>query len=67
MESLILHYQHLFHQLQLLLIDVFLISVLSSTFSKSSAFTLEVNLVLITKREMQPKNKFKKVNLSFIS
>jgi len=25
MESLILHYQHLFHQLRLLLIDVFLI------------------------------------------
>ena len=31
----------------------FLISVLSSTFSNSSAFTSEVNLVLVMKREIQ--------------
>ncbi|KGF99758.1 hypothetical protein EU97_1245 [Prochlorococcus marinus str. MIT 9311] len=45
----------------------FLISVLRSTFSDSSATRLEVNLVLIIKIEINPKNKFKKVNLSFIS
>ena len=45
----------------------FLISVLSSTFSNSSAFTLEVNLVLVMKREIQLKNKFKSANFSFIS
>ena len=67
MESLILHYQHLFHQLLLLLIDVFLISLWSSTFSNSSPFAFEINLVFIIKREIQPKNKFKKANLSFIN
>jgi len=41
--------------------------VLSSTFSNSSAFMLEVNLVLVMRREIQPKNKFKSANLSFIS
>ena len=45
----------------------FLISVLSSTFSNSSETTLEVNLVLIIKREIKPKNNFKKVNLLFVS
>ena len=44
----------------------FLITLLSSTLSNSSALTSEVNLVLIIKREIQPKNKFKKANLRFI-
>ena len=45
----------------------FLISVLGSNFSNSSAFRLELNLVLVIKREIHPKNKFKKAYLSFIS
>ena len=45
----------------------FLISLWSSTFSNSSPFAFEINLVFIIKREIQPKNKFKKANLSFIN
>ena len=45
----------------------FLISLLSSTFSNSSPLTFEVNLMFIKKREIHPKNKYKKANLSFIS
>ena len=45
----------------------FLISVLRSTLNNSSAFPLKENLVLIIKREIQPKNNFKKANLNFIN
>ena len=37
------------------------------TFNVAAEEPLEVYLALIVKRETQPKNKFKKVNLSFIS